>query len=30
MLMIGSALGLLAWLGVRKAAPVEGAATPVD
>jgi len=30
MLMIGSALGLIAWLGVRKAAPVEGAATPVD
>jgi hypothetical protein len=29
MLMIGAALGLLAWLGMRKAgAPV--AATPVD
>ena len=30
MAMIGVALGLLAWLGMRKAAPTEAAATPVD
>jgi len=30
MAMIGAALGLLAWLGMRRAAPAETAATPVD
>ena len=30
MLMIGAALGLLAWLGMRRAAMEVAAATPVD
>jgi drug/metabolite transporter (DMT)-like permease len=30
MLMIGAALGLLAWLGMRRPSPPQAAATPVD